>query len=224
VDLGNPSLLQLTGPMTLTAWARPDSVSDNGRIITKGGASGNRGWSLNVENTGNWAFQVAVSSTALTAVEAPGAPLNTWTHVAGVYDPSGVGGPSIRLYTNGLLAKTLTAGVPAAQYNSGVNVSIGARADGTTRWNGRLDEVRVYARALSQPEIAELMDPPVVRPELLPPSRSGNQLILDWTGSGKLEWAPTVYGLWTEVAPSPTPPYAESLVQNENRFYRLKVQ
>ena len=43
--------------------------------------------------------------------------------------------------------RTLTAGVPAAQYNSGMNVSIGARADGTTRWNGKIDEVRLYARA-----------------------------------------------------------------------------
>jgi len=224
VNVGNPTLLQLTGPMTLAAWARPDSVSDSGRIITKGGASGSRGWSLNAESTGSWAFQVAVNSTTLTALEVSGVPLNTWTHVAGVYDPSAAGGPSMKLYTNGLLAKTLTTGVPVAQYNSGVNVSIGARADGTTRWNGRLDEVRVYARALSQAEIAALMDPPLVRPEFLPPSRSGNQLILDWTGDGKLEWAPTLFGLWTEVIPSPAPPYTEDLLPGENRFFRIKVQ
>jgi len=165
VDVGNPMLLQLTGPMTLTAWAWPDSVSDSGRIITKGGASGSRGWSLNAENTGTWAFQVAVNSTTLTSLQVAGVPLNTWTHVAGVYDPSAAGGPSMKLYTNGLLAATLTTGVPAAQYNSGVNVSIGARADGTTRWNGRLDEVRVYNRALTQAEIVALPELSTVPPQ-----------------------------------------------------------
>ena len=103
VDVGNPALLQLTGPMTLTAWAWPESLSDNGRIITKGGGSGSRGWSLNVENTGTWAFQVAVNSTTLTSLQVSGVPLNTWTHVAGVYDPSGT--PSMKLYTNGVTGR-----------------------------------------------------------------------------------------------------------------------
>ena len=167
VDLGNPALLQFTGALTVAAWVWPVSLSDNGRIITKGGGSGNRGWSLNVENSGVWAFQIASSSTALASLQVGSVPLNTWTHVAGVYDPSGT--PSMKLYTNGVLAATLTTGVPAAQYNSGMNVSIGARADGTTRWNGRIDEVRLYARALSAAEVATLPEPPVVRPMFLPP-------------------------------------------------------
>ncbi len=135
VDLGNPALLQLTGAMTITAWVWPDSLSDNGRIITKGGGSGNRGWSLNVESSGMWALQVAVNSTTLASLQVSGVTLNAWTHVAGVYDPSGT--PSLKFYTNGVLAGTATASVPVTQYNSGMNVSIGARADGTTRWNGK---------------------------------------------------------------------------------------
>jgi hypothetical protein len=224
VDVGNPALLQLTGPMTLTAWAYPESLSDNGRIITKGGASGSRGWSLNVENTGSaWAFQIASSSTTLASLQVSGVPLNTWTHVAGVYDPNDAGGPSMKLYTNGLLAKTLTAGVPAAQFNSGVNVSIGARADGTTRWNGRIDEVRLYARALSGAEIAALPQPPVVSPMFLPPILVSNQLILNWTGQGQLQSAPAVIGVYTNITPAPTPPYTSSVMQIEGRFFRINA-
>ena len=221
VDVGNPALLQLTGPMTIAAWAWPDSLSDNGRIITKGGASGNRGWALNVESTGVWSLQVASSATALTSLQVPGVPLNTWTHVAGVYDPSGT--PSMKLYTNGVLAATLTAGVPAAQYNSGMNVSIGARADGTTRWNGKMDEVRLYARALSAAEIALLPQPPVVPPIFLSPILVSNQLILNWTSSGQLQSAPAATGIYANITPAPEPPYTSSVVQAENRFFRLKA-
>jgi len=221
VDLGNPVLLQLTGPMTVAAWVWPDSISDNGRIITKGGASGNRGWSLNAESSGVWAFQIASSSTALASLQTGNVPLNTWTHVAGVYDPSGT--PSMKLYTNGVLATTLTAGVPAVQYNSGMNVSIGARADGTTRWNGRIDEVRVYARALSATEITALLQPPVVPPIFLPPILVSNKLILNWVNPGQLQSAPEVTGVYTNITPTPDPPYTSAVTQIENQFFRLKA-
>ena len=219
VDLGNPTLLRLTGPMTIAAWVWPDSLSDNGRIITKGGGSGNRGWSLNVESSGAWALQIAVNSTTLTSLQVAGVPLNAWTHVAGVYDPSGT--PSLKLYTNGALAGAVTAGVPAAQYNSGMNVSIGARADGTTRWNGKIDELRVYARALSGAEIAVLHQQPVIPPVSLSPILVSNKLILNWTSPGQLQSAPAVTGVYANITPAPSPPYTSSITQVENRFFRL---
>lgn len=99
VDVGNPAALQLTGAMTLTAWAWPDTYSGGGRIITKGGNSGARGWSLNVESTGIWRMQIAVNSTTLTSCSTANGTvaLGTWTHVAGVYDPSDL---SMKFYTN----------------------------------------------------------------------------------------------------------------------------
>jgi len=157
----------------------------------------------------------------LVALEVPEVPLGTWVHVAGVYDPDDAGGPIMKLYTNGVLGGTLTANVPPTQFNSGMNVSIGARADGTTRWNGRIDDVRIYASALSDAAIAELATPPAAPPIFLPPTVSGGQIHLNWTGSGRLEWAPTVRGSWTEITPAPTPPTSLNLVPGENRFFRL---
>jgi len=166
VDLGNPAALQLTGAMTLTAWAWPDTVTGGGRIITKGGNSGARGWSLNVESTGVWRMQIAVNSTTLVSCGTAGGSvaLGTWTHVAGVYDPSGT--PSMKLYTNGVLAATQTSGVPGAQYNPATTgAAIGARSDGTTRWDGKLDEVRIYNRALTGAEIQSLPELPQIEPQ-----------------------------------------------------------
>jgi hypothetical protein len=103
-----------------------------------------------------------------------------------------------------------------------MNVSIGARADGTTRWNGKIDEVRVYARALSGAEIAMLHQPPVLTPIFLPPIHVSNKLILNWTAPGQLQWAPRVTGVYTNIIPAPNPPYTSSITQVENRFFRLQ--
>src|SRR5262249_33764296 len=87
VSVGNPSSLQFTGALTLAAWALPESVTAGGRIITKGGNSGFRGFSLNVENPsgGFWRMQVPVNSTTLVSVNLTGVVLNAWMHIAGVY-------------------------------------------------------------------------------------------------------------------------------------------
>ena len=52
---------------------------------------------------------------------------------------------------------------------------------------------------------------------------SNGKLTLTWTGTGNLEWAPTVTGQWTAVSGNPTSPYTEDIVLTQtSRFYRLK--
>jgi hypothetical protein len=58
--------------------------------------------------------------------------------------------------------------------------------------------------------------------KFLPSVVSSGQITLSWTGSGRLQWAPTVQGPWTFITPAPAPPYSEALVSN--RFYRLLAQ
>ncbi len=223
VDIGNPVEMRLTGPMTLAAWVWVDTISGNGRIVTKGGGSGQRCWSLNVEGTDNWALQVASSGTANVSLLVPGILTGQWIHVAGVYDPADIAGPIMRFYTNGALAGELLDGVPAEQHNSSLGVAIGNRSVSGTPFDGKIDDVRIYARALSGAEIAVLAAPPATPAEFLPPVRIDNQITLDWTGSGQLEWAPAVDGQWTPVTPAPAPPYSVDIVPGENRFFRIRT-
>jgi hypothetical protein len=81
-------------------------------------------------------------------------PVNTWTHVAGTYD-----GATLRLCVNGVA----TASVPVS---GAMPTSTGAlRIGGNSIWGeyfqGRLDEVRVYNRALSVAEIQNDMTTPI---------------------------------------------------------------
>jgi len=222
VNVGNPDTLRITGPMTLSAWVWVRTVAANGRIVTKGGGGGQRGWSLNVENSDVFAFQVATNPNALVSVASIGpVPRERWTHVAGVYDPNDVGGPILKLYVDGVLDATLTSGVLETQSNSGQSVGIGNRAGGGTPFDGLIDEVRIYTRALSDAEIAELAEPPAAAPQFLAPVLAGNQLTLNWTGTAQLQWAPTVTGPWSDFTPAPTPPHTIEVVPGENRFFRL---
>ena len=63
-----------------------------------------------------------------------------------------------------------------------------------------------------------------VQLKLLSPAVSNGTLTLDWTGTGQVEWAPTVLGPWTPITPAPDPPYSEDIAVGENRFYRLLQQ
>ncbi len=78
---------------------------------------------------------------------------NEWTHVALVQD-----GPKVDLYVNGVSEASASDGV-APSTSSPLNASIGAyiyRATAYACFNGSIDEVRIYDRALSAEEIREV--------------------------------------------------------------------
>jgi hypothetical protein len=82
-----------------------------------------------------------------------------------------------------------------------------------------LNENNVVLSSLATPGRQNGLLVPLI---FLPPTLSGNQLILNWTGSGKLMWAPSVLGPWTEMSPPSAPPQTVDLVPGENRFFRIE--
>jgi hypothetical protein len=80
-------------------------------------------------------------------------PLNTWTHLAIVAGPT-----DTRLYVNGALRNTLGAFTIGPRTTA--NAVIGGTGDGAGGDNdpfkGGLDEIRIYNRALTAPEVQQL--------------------------------------------------------------------
>lgn len=72
-----------------------------------------------------------------------------WHHVAAVLD-----GDELRVYTDGGLigSKTYTGDI----IYDGNDLRLGQSGDGSFSYNGDLDDVRIFGRALSQPEIEAL--------------------------------------------------------------------
>ena len=84
--------------------------------------------------------------------------LNTWYHVAGVYNPATL---TLDIYVNGKLDNGFLRGtVPSSQVIPNLNVNIGRRAAGYY-FTGIIDDVRVFDRALSQTEIQSIMNTPL---------------------------------------------------------------
>lgn len=80
---------------------------------------------------------------------------NTWVHIVGVYDPSGPA-PQKRLYINGSLDSSTTITTPLAISPVPDNeIYIGALVS-TDAFNGMIDDVQIYRRALTDVEIAAI--------------------------------------------------------------------
>ena len=151
ITMNNPTALQLTGALSLSAWVNPTSVSSNQDVIAKDGVSGNYGYRLYIDSSGKPNFEVSSDGTAVTTVTgdtalSPG----TWYHLVGVYNP----GNSLTIYVNGVQQGQTTSSVPSSIYNSTANFLVGAEnAGATNNFNGTIDEVKVYAGVLTADQI-----------------------------------------------------------------------
>jgi hypothetical protein len=89
-----------------------------------------------------------------TGVLTPAISAGTWYHVAMVWNGTGLAG-----YLNGALIGSMSTTICPA--SDSTQFSIGKGAAGTNRfWNGSVDEVRIYNRALTSDEIKLLYSNP----------------------------------------------------------------
>jgi len=152
VQVGAQSSLALTNAGTLSAWIYPTGAGSHatcgGIIVNKEGeyelarfTDGTIQWAFANTNPGwNWVNTGYV------------APLNQWTHVAVTYD-----GGIVKTYINGTLFHTYTGtGAIGDVDNSQNDFRVGGRQVTSHNFRGRIDEVRVYNRALSASEVTTL--------------------------------------------------------------------
>ncbi|HEX5176793.1 MAG TPA: LamG-like jellyroll fold domain-containing protein, partial [Chthoniobacteraceae bacterium] len=138
---------------SVEAWVKgPAAQEDGAAIICKGTGGGGEQFCLDIVS-GRFRFFVRNESGAAVVAHSTVAPSNTWQHVALAFDQAG---GVMRLYVNGSLA--ISAAPPATLLNTNHEISLGARK-GTSgpaynlNFNGSIDEVAVYNRALSAAEI-----------------------------------------------------------------------
>ena len=77
-------------------------------------------------------------------------PTRTWNHVALVRDST-----SVRVYLNGNPTPELAGEAQGIALHDAEQVFIGGRFDGVDNFEGKIDEVAIYKRALSPQEVAE---------------------------------------------------------------------
>lgn len=145
VHVADSASLDLTTAMTLEAWVYPTVTVSGWKAILQKEVDAyllSAGSDANVPALGGTFNGVCCTNVYAPAVLA----INTWTHVAGTWD-----GTTERLYINGVqVASSAANGTLQVNANP---VRIGGNTYGTEFFKGRIDEVRIYNRALTASEI-----------------------------------------------------------------------
>jgi hypothetical protein len=145
-DPGTGSPLDLTTGMTIEAWVNPTALGGAWRTVAMKEQLGGLAYGL-------WAHDGARPTTYIFIGGDRGLaggtalPLNVWSHVVATYD-----GATQRLYVNGVqVAQRAQTG---AMVQSNNPFRIGGSQPFGEFFQGRIDEVKVYNRALTAAEIA----------------------------------------------------------------------
>lgn len=166
--------------LTLSAWFKADTFNvGDGRIISKASSVQTAGHvymlsTLRVGSSYRLRCRLRTGSTTRTLIATSGnLQLDTWTLATMTYD-----GSTLRLFKDGVQvgSMSLTGTIPTMP---SVQTAIGNQAAGagSRPFDGCIDDVRVYARALSAAEVAELLPAPTMphAPEALADSYDAQQ-------------------------------------------------
>ena len=144
IDCGNPTELQITGALTISAWVKFTGGSDMA-LVTKSNTSGTE------RSYGIWAIRSGSPQTPVFFIYSSGIAYLTpdtgttvrdgnWHHLVGVFNPS----TSLQLYIDGVLEQENTTSIPATIDNDVVDFNIGRAANGTFYYNGEISNIAIW--------------------------------------------------------------------------------
>ena len=160
VTVANTDSLKITGQITMSGWVKPRSVQGKQNILAHGYTTQPDEKASVYLRINDGRYEVGtwngiVQPTASAAI--PGGDIGTFVHLTGVYD-----GSKWTIYRNGVALDSVN-GIGAVSVSS--NWTIGARDGGADRFfDGVIDEVRLYNRALTGAEISTLAELVVTNP------------------------------------------------------------
>lgn len=144
--ISHNSSLSIPNAITISAWVKPNLLH-RGTILYKSAGNGFEFW---LDSDGQLEFRLNRSTNGsayrVRSNFNYGSSLRKWIHVAATFD-----GSTCRIYINGVEDKSVTYNPFTIGTTSG-NLILGALGT-IQRWQGAMDEVRLYNRALSLQEI-----------------------------------------------------------------------
>ncbi len=147
VKVNHSASLNITGPITISAWIKPRSITGSWmRIVEKGSYATSYYFGtkdLSQDGLEFWygGTQIAVTASGILK-------LNQWQHVAVSYSSAGTD-----IYLNGANVKHSTTTATPSGNNSQLYIGWG---ESNPCFDGAIDEVRIYNRALEPEEIKRL--------------------------------------------------------------------
>ena len=161
VDLGTMDVVG--SGITITAWMNPHSFAQHdARVISKSNTAATANghwWMLGINNEVNARFRLKTneSDTTLTLIDTAGVIVaGEWQFLTARWD-----GTTAYTYVNAVETGSAAKAGTAVATDSSVPVAIGNQPandpDGQRAWDGLIDDVRIYNRALTMDELNEVM-------------------------------------------------------------------
>ncbi|HLF95309.1 MAG TPA: LamG domain-containing protein [Planctomycetota bacterium] len=158
VDLGTPAALDITTNITVAAWVNFSTDTTEKKVVARwSDAPADTAWVLTIYAPGGpAAFFVQPATGGMIGADTTSAgalTTGTWYHLVGTYD-----GAFVRMYLNGVqtMAGALTGAIRTSAAPTRIGAGSGSPLSGEEPYAGLVDDVRIYNRALTAPEVALL--------------------------------------------------------------------
>lgn len=173
LNAGSGATIDQMPQITAMAWIYPRTAGEftSGDFFTKKG-SNSSGWRFDIaSNNLDLSFSIDYTTDLVVVTGVSAISLNTWNHVAAVWDGTTVAA-NVRIYVNGVeVAHALDLNATGARVDDSNNsLIIGNNIGAGQTFNGVIDEARVYGHPLTQAEIQDDMNTPLgIPPDPGPP-------------------------------------------------------
>jgi hypothetical protein len=191
VVIADSPALDPINAITIAAWIYADDWNGDRRIVDKGLRYADHPYTLTAQQ-GVLSFGVGIGNTNYASVSTTLPSVGAWHHVAGTYD-----GSAMQLYIDGQLMESSVASGVVRTTTTPLGIGNKLQTQyASDDFHGIIDEVRLYARALSLPEIQEIacvcsLSPPAITIGAL--GTSGSVTVsggsnCNWTASSNVGW------------------------------------
>jgi len=153
-DYINTSPITVTNYMTVSAWIKPSNVGVTKAIVQM--YSDNPSNFLNIGLMGNLILASGAGSNAYSRKSISTVSANQWTHVVVLKKVDGGAGNISDIYINGVNGTQSSNSYWSRGSVNTVYIGAAIEQNGRYPFNGSIDEVMIYNRALSESEIAQI--------------------------------------------------------------------
>jgi len=154
------SSLNLTTQLTVSMWVNISGGTNYRGLFTKGSINpyGYGSYSASIINNSNNRIRFYLGSSTSSAINletTTGLSNNTWHHLVFVYNGSQ---GFAKVYIDGSQVSTTSPTIPSSIYSNTEDFHIGAYYSNSLLFNGEIDEVAVFNKALSANKIQQIYD------------------------------------------------------------------
>ena len=167
---------------TVAMWINASAVTNDNLLFTYGSAIGNAAYGGSFTGANFFQFTYASNISAASSTSP-----NVWKHIVMTLEANGVA----KTYINGVLVTTSTLSVNTAATTT---FHLGSLFSAGTPYSGRIDELKIYNRAVTAVEAKELYNGPPQAPQLVA-EYNFNQTVADVNGNAPfIDYGLNTYG------------------------------